>query len=112
MKSVGEVMAIGRTFEESLQKAIRQVDPRWKGFEAYVQPEDLDRALSKPTDMRLFAIAYAIFNKNYTIDQLHDLTKIDKVGNCAFRTAFPLTRVALRSGSCTRLRTLSTRFTP
>lgn len=79
MKSVGEVMAIGRTFEESLQKAIRQVDPRWKGFEAYVQPEDLDNALSKPTDMRLFAIAYAMFNKNYTVDQLHDLTKIDKV---------------------------------
>lgn len=79
MKSVGEVMAIGRTFEESLQKAIRQVDPRWKGFEAYVKPEDLDRALSKPTDMRLFAIAYAMFNKNYTVDQLHDLTKIDKV---------------------------------
>ncbi|KAG0702882.1 hypothetical protein DFH29DRAFT_1044719, partial [Suillus ampliporus] len=78
MKSVGEVMAIGRTFEESLQKAIRQVDPRWKGFEAYVQPEDLDRALSRPTDMRLFAIAYAMYNKNYTVDQLHDLTKIDK----------------------------------
>ena len=79
MKSVGEVMAIGRTFEESLQKAIRQVDPRWKGFEAYVAPEDLDGALSKPTDMRLFAIAYAIFNKQYTVDMLHDLTKIDKV---------------------------------
>ncbi|KAG7449648.1 carbamoyl-phosphate synthase [Guyanagaster necrorhizus] len=78
MKSVGEVMAIGRTFEESLQKAIRQVDPRWKGFEAYVSPEDLDKALSKPTDMRLFAIAYAMYNKGYTIDQLHDLTKIDK----------------------------------
>ncbi|KAG2153293.1 hypothetical protein DEU56DRAFT_774241 [Suillus clintonianus] len=78
MKSVGEVMAIGRTFEESLQKAIRQVDPRWKGFEAYVQPEDLDHALSKPTDMRLFAIAYAMYNKNYSVDQLHDLTKIDK----------------------------------
>ncbi|KAH9921919.1 carbamoyl-phosphate synthase [Amylocystis lapponica] len=78
MKSVGEVMAIGRTFEESLQKAIRQVDPRWKGFEAYVEPEDLDHALSHPTDMRLFAIAYAMFNKQYTVDQLHDLTKIDK----------------------------------
>ncbi|KAF8229017.1 carbamoyl-phosphate synthase [Tricholoma matsutake] len=78
MKSVGEVMAIGRTFEESLQKAIRQVDPRWKGFEAYVSPEDLDRALSRPTDMRLFAIAYAMFKKNYSVDQLHNLTKIDK----------------------------------
>lgn len=79
MKSVGEVMAIGRTFEESLQKAIRQVDPRWKGFEAYVAPEDLDRALSKPTDMRLFAIAYAMYKKSYTVDQIHNLTKIDKV---------------------------------
>lgn len=79
MKSVGEVMAIGRTFEESLQKAIRQVDPRWKGFEAYVAPEDLDRALSRPTDMRLFAIAYAMYKKSYTVDQIHDLTKIDKV---------------------------------
>jgi len=78
MKSVGEVMAIGRTFEESLQKAIRQVDPRWKGFEVYIEPEDLDRALSCPTDMRLFAIAYAMFKKNYSVDQLHDLTKIDK----------------------------------
>ncbi|KAH8828219.1 carbamoyl-phosphate synthase [Flagelloscypha sp. PMI_526] len=78
MKSVGEVMAIGRTFEESLQKAIRQVDPRWKGFEAYFQPDDLETALSKPTDMRLFAIAYAMYHKNYTVDQLHDLTKIDK----------------------------------
>jgi carbamoyl-phosphate synthase large subunit len=78
MKSVGEVMAIGRTFEESLQKAIRQVDPRWKGFEAYYQPEDLDGALSKPTDLRLFAIAHAMINKNYTVDMVHDLTKITK----------------------------------
>lgn len=79
MKSVGEVMAIGRTFEESLQKAIRQVDPRWKGFEVYVEPEDLDHALTHPTDMRLFAIAYAMYKKSYTVDQLHNLTKIDKV---------------------------------
>ncbi|KAG6857206.1 hypothetical protein H0H87_008272 [Tephrocybe sp. NHM501043] len=78
MKSVGEVMAIGRTFEESLQKAIRQVDPRWKGFEVYIEPEDLDKALTRPTDMRLFAIAYAMFRKGYTVDHLHDLTKIDK----------------------------------
>ncbi|KAH0588779.1 Carbamoyl-phosphate synthase arginine-specific large chain [Termitomyces sp. J132] len=78
MKSVGEVMAIGRTFEESLQKAIRQVDPRWKGFEVYIEPEDLDRALTRPTDMRLFAIAYAMYKKGYTVDRLHDLTKIDK----------------------------------
>ena len=84
MKSVGEVMAIGRTFEESLQKAIRQVDPRWKGFEAYIQPEDIDRALSRPTDMRLFAIAYAMFNKQYDVDKIHELTKIDKVCRIPF----------------------------
>ncbi|KZO90341.1 putative arginine-specific carbamoyl-phosphate synthetase, ammonia chain [Calocera viscosa TUFC12733] len=78
MKSVGEVMAIGRTFEESLQKAIRQVDPRYTGFEAYVQPEDLDYALRAPTDTRLFAVAHAMYNKNYTVDQIHELTKIDK----------------------------------
>ncbi|KAH6913948.1 carbamoyl-phosphate synthase subunit arginine-specific large [Coprinopsis sp. MPI-PUGE-AT-0042] len=78
MKSVGEVMAIGRTFEESLQKAIRQVDPRWKGFEAVIEPKDLDHALSVPTDMRLFAIAYAMYKKGYTVDKVHDLTKIDK----------------------------------
>jgi len=79
MKSVGEVMAIGRTFEESLQKAIRQIDPRYKGFEAYTAPEDLDRALSRPTDMRLFVIAHAMYDKNYSVDKIHELTKIDKV---------------------------------
>jgi carbamoyl-phosphate synthase large subunit len=79
MKSVGEVMAIGRTFEESLQKAIRQVDPRYAGFDAYVRPEDLDQALSRPTDTRLFAVAYAMLEKAYTVDMIHDLTKIDKV---------------------------------
>ncbi|KAF8678711.1 Carbamoyl-phosphate synthase [Rhizoctonia solani] len=81
MKSVGEVMAIGRTWEESLQKAIRQVDPRWVGFEAYAQPKagpELDRALSVPTDMRLFVIAHAMYNCGYTVDKIHDLTKIDK----------------------------------
>lgn len=83
MKSVGEVMAIGRTFEESLQKAIRQVDPRWKGFEVYTRyatDAELDERLSAPTDMRLFDIAYAMFERGYTVDRLHDLTKIDKVG--------------------------------
>jgi carbamoyl-phosphate synthase large subunit len=82
MKSVGEVMAIGRTFEESLQKAIRQVDPRWRGFEAYFKCEtieEMDSLLQKPTDMRLFVIAYAMFDKNYGVDKIHDLTKIDKV---------------------------------
>ena len=88
MKSVGEVMAIGRTWEESLQKAIRQVDPRWMGFEAYAQPKEgpeLDHALSVPTDMRLFVIAHAMYNCGYTVDRIHDLTKIDKVCLCQFQ---------------------------
>lgn len=84
MKSVGEVMAIGRTFEESLQKAIRQVDPRYAGFEPYEKPEDLDYALANPTDTRLFAIAHAMFDKKYTVGMLHELTKIDKVSYLFF----------------------------
>ncbi|CAO1639119.1 unnamed protein product [Sympodiomycopsis kandeliae] len=78
MKSVGEVMAIGRTFEESLQKAIRQVAPNYDGFEAYVSPEDLDHALSVPTDTRLFAIAHAMLVKGYDVEKLHQLTKVDR----------------------------------
>ncbi|EJT49334.1 Carbamoyl-phosphate synthase arginine-specific larg e chain [Trichosporon asahii var. asahii CBS 2479] len=78
MKSVGEVMAIGRTFEESLQKAIRQVDPNFAGFEAYWKPEDMVTALTNNNDRRLFAIAHAMLNLDYTVDYLHDLTKIDK----------------------------------
>jgi carbamoyl-phosphate synthase large subunit len=97
MKSVGEVMAIGRTFEESLQKAIRQVDPRWKGFEVYgfkdLSEEELNHALSKPTDMRLFAIAYAMYKRDYTVDMVHDLTKIDKV--CPLRLVLHPSRAHL-----------------
>jgi carbamoyl-phosphate synthase large subunit len=78
MKSVGEVMAIGRTFEESLQKAIRQVDPNFTGFDAYWKPEDMHTALTDNNDRRLFAIAHSMINLGYTVDQLHDLTKIDK----------------------------------
>lgn len=78
MKSVGEVMAIGRTFEESLQKAIRQVAPNYDGFEAYIAPKDLDKALSVPEDTRLFSVAHAMLNKDYDVEKLHDLTKIDR----------------------------------
>jgi carbamoyl-phosphate synthase large subunit len=77
MKSVGEVMAIGRTFEESLQKAVRQVDPAFGGYEP-IAMDDLDDVLMDPTDRRLFAVAEAMFNQNYSIDKIHDLTKIDK----------------------------------
>ena len=85
MKSVGKVMAIGRTFKESLQKAIRMVDPRWRGFEVVgglQKLEDLgelERVLKRLMDMRLFAIAYAMYNDKYNVQEIHDLTKIDKV---------------------------------
>ncbi|KAK0520759.1 carbamoyl-phosphate synthase (glutamine-hydrolyzing) cpa2 [Tilletia horrida] len=78
MKSVGEVMAIGRTFEESIQKAIRQVSPSYDGFDAYHVPKDLDRALSVPEDTRLFAVAYAMLVKEYTVERIHELTRIDR----------------------------------
>ncbi|EPX71258.1 arginine specific carbamoyl-phosphate synthase Arg4 [Schizosaccharomyces octosporus yFS286] len=77
MKSVGEVMAVGRTFEESLQKALRQVDPSFLGFMA-MPFENLDHSLSVPTDRRFFAVVEAMLNHNYSVDKIHELTKIDK----------------------------------
>lgn len=78
MKSVGEVMAIGRTFEESLQKAIRQVDPNFAGFDAYWQPEDMEVALRENNDRRLFAIAHAMLNLGWDTEKIYELTKIDR----------------------------------
>lgn len=77
MKSVGEVMAIGRTFEESFQKAIRQVDPRFVGFQGD-KFENLDEALKNPTDRRWLAVGQAMLHENYSVDKVHELTKIDK----------------------------------
>jgi carbamoyl-phosphate synthase large subunit len=77
MKSVGEVMAIGRTFEESFQKAIRQVDPRFVGFQGE-KFGDLDFELQNPTDRRWLAVGQAMLHENYSVDRIHDLTKIDK----------------------------------
>ncbi|KAF4627110.1 hypothetical protein G7Y89_g11049 [Cudoniella acicularis] len=77
MKSVGEVMAIGRTFEESIQKAIRQVDSRFIGFQGD-KFEDLDYELSHPTDRRWLAVGQAMLHENYTVDRIHELSKIDK----------------------------------
>ncbi|KAF3762407.1 hypothetical protein M406DRAFT_63323 [Cryphonectria parasitica EP155] len=77
MKSVGEVMAIGRTFEESFQKAIRQVDPKFVGFQGD-KFADLDYELQNPTDRRWLAVGQAMLHENYTVDRVHDLTKIDK----------------------------------
>lgn len=77
MKSVGEVMAIGRTFEEAFQKAIRQVDPKYVGFQGG-SFEDLEETLRSPTDLRWVAVMQAILHENYSVDQVHELTKIDK----------------------------------
>ena len=77
MKSVGEVMAIGRTFEESFQKAIRQVDPRYVGFQGD-KFDDLDEVLRNPTDRRWLAVGQAMIHENYSVDKVHELTKIDK----------------------------------
>ena len=79
MKSVGEVMAIGRTFEESIQKGIRMIGQGMHGFVGNheMEIEDIDHELSEPTDMRIMVIEEA-FNKGYTIDRIHELTKIDR----------------------------------
>ncbi|KAK4227202.1 hypothetical protein QBC38DRAFT_197213 [Podospora fimiseda] len=77
MKSVGEVMAIGRTFEESFQKAIRQVDPNFVGFQGS-KFEDIDFELQNPTDRRWLAVGQAMLHENYSVDKVHELTKIDK----------------------------------
>ncbi|MDR2840539.1 MAG: carbamoyl-phosphate synthase large subunit, partial [Paludibacter sp.] len=79
MKSVGEIMAIGRTFEEVIQKGLRMIGVGMHGFVANKDffVEDLDSALSKPTDRRIFYLAQALYN-GYSVDKIHDLTKIDK----------------------------------
>ncbi|GMM34488.1 carbamoyl-phosphate synthase (glutamine-hydrolyzing) [Saccharomycopsis crataegensis] len=77
MKSVGEVMAIGRTFEESFQKAIRQVDPSFVGFQGDLF-ENLDDTLANPTDRRWLAVGQALLHENYSVEKVHELSKIDK----------------------------------
>ena len=79
MKSVGEVMAIGRTFEEAIQKGLRMIGQGMHGFcenKELVIP-DIDSALREPTDRRIFVISKAI-RQGYTVDAIHELTKIDK----------------------------------
>ena len=79
MKSVGEVMAIGRTFEEAMQKGLRMIGQGANGFVCNkpFKKEDLDDALRHPTDMRIFAVA-AAFEAGYTADRIYELTKIDR----------------------------------
>ena len=79
MKSVGEVMAIGRTFEEALQKGLRMIGQGMHGFveNKELVIADIDKALHEPTDRRIFVISKA-FRAGYTVDQIHELTKIDR----------------------------------
>ncbi len=79
MKSVGEVMAIGRTFEEAIQKGLRMIGQGMHGFveNKELVIADVDKALREPTDKRIFVISKAM-RAGYTIDQIHELTKIDK----------------------------------
>jgi carbamoyl-phosphate synthase large subunit len=79
MKSVGEVMAIGRTFEEAIQKGLRMIGQGMHGFVANKELviDNIDKSLNEPTDTRIFVISKA-FAEGYTIDQIHELTKIDR----------------------------------
>ena len=80
MKSVGEVMAIGRTFEEAIQKGLRMIGQSMHGFveNRELKVEDVKAALHDPTDKRIFVIAKAMQRKLYSIDEIHEITKIDK----------------------------------
>lgn len=79
MKSVGEVMAIGRAFEEAIQKGLRMIGQGMHGFveNKELKIDDIDAALREPTDKRVFVISKAM-HKGYTVDDIHELTKIDK----------------------------------
>ena len=79
MKSVGEVMAIGRTFEEVIQKGLRMIGQGMHGFveNKNINIPDIDKALKEPTDKRIFVIAKAL-RQGYSVEQIHELTKIDR----------------------------------
>mmetsp|Transcript_44556 Transcript_44556/g.90012 ORF Transcript_44556/g.90012 Transcript_44556/m.90012 type:complete len:1247 (-) Transcript_44556:249-3989(-) len=82
MKSVGEVMSIGRTWEESMQKAMRMVDPAIAGFEprrqdTYELGDHMNQELQYPSDRRIFAIAQGLYSGTHSVKDLHDLTDID-----------------------------------
>ena len=86
MKSVGEVMAIGRTFEEAIQKGLRMIGQGMHGFveNKELVISDVDKALREPTDKRICVISEA-FDAGYTVDQIHALTKIDKWFLCKLK---------------------------
>ena len=89
MKSVGEIMAIGRTFEEAIQKGLRMVGQGTHGFvgNTDISFQDIETALSEPTDMRIYSIASA-FEAGYSVDRIHDLTRIDKWFLVKLKTIF------------------------
>ncbi|TSA23556.1 MAG: carbamoyl-phosphate synthase (glutamine-hydrolyzing) large subunit [Bacteroidetes bacterium] len=91
MKSVGEVMAIGRTFEEAIQKGLRMVGQGMHGFVGNndLHFPDIEMALSEPTDMRIYSIASA-FGAGFSIDQIHDLTMIDRWFLVKLKSVFDL----------------------
>lgn len=113
MLSVGEVMAIGRTFEETIQKACRMVNPSLDGLEGedsglIDETIDLETHLKTPTDTRLFAVQLA-FEKGWTVDRVHDLTKIDKwflnkLNNIAIMRAAVKAGGSLEALTCTNAR--------
>ncbi len=79
MKSVGEVMAIGRTFEEAIQKGLRMIGQGMHGFTGNkeLDVKNIDKALSEPTDKRIFVLSQAL-RHGYTVERIHELTKIDR----------------------------------
>ena len=91
MKSVGEVMAIGKSFEEVIQKGLRMIGQSMHGFVGNrdLKIDNIEKELSEPTDMRIFVISSA-FDKGYTVDQIHELTKIDKWFLIKLRNIFEL----------------------
>jgi carbamoyl-phosphate synthase large subunit len=91
MKSVGEVMAIGKTFEEAIQKGLRMIGQSMHGFvgNKELELDNIEKELSEPTDMRIFVIASA-FEKGFTCEKIHQLTKIDKWFLIKLRNIFEL----------------------
>jgi carbamoyl-phosphate synthase large subunit len=104
MKSVGEVMAIGRTFEEAIQKGLRMIGQGMHGFVGNrdLEFDDIEKELSEPTDMRIFVIADA-FSKGYTVKQIHKLTRIDPWFLYKLNRIFSLKNELERFGSLTEI---------
>ena len=104
MKSVGEVMAIGRTFEESIQKGIRMIGQGLHGFVGNhdIEVGETDIELSEPTDMRILVIEKA-FEEGYTVDRIHELTRIDKWFLVKLKNIFDLKNRLQKVGSLKNL---------